>query len=150
MLRGANAVSMDGKGRLAIPKRYREELQSTCEGLLVCTIDHHFACLLLYPLDEWEKVESRLAKLSSLNPAERRLQRLLLGHAIECPLDSQGRILIPPTLRQYAELESRAMLVGQLNKFEIWQEARWQEQIEEDITLQTDLTASERLSDFSL
>ncbi len=150
MLRGANSVAMDGKGRLAIPKRYREELQSTCEGLLVCTIDHHYACLLLYPLNEWEKVEGRLAKLSSLNPAERRLQRLILGHASECSLDSQGRILIPPTLRHYAELESKAMLVGQLNKFEIWQDARWQQQIEQDISAQADLDLSDRLSDFSL
>ncbi|WP_413111262.1 division/cell wall cluster transcriptional repressor MraZ [Thaumasiovibrio sp. DFM-14] len=150
MLRGANVVSMDGKGRLAIPKRYREMLFRSCEGQFVCTIDHHFPCLLLYPMNKWEQVERRLAQLSSLNDAERRLQRLILGHASECQLDGQGRILIAPALREYAELDTKNVLVGQLNKFEIWHQARWQQQITQDIAVQTDLSLSSRLSDFSL
>nr|WP_086938457.1 division/cell wall cluster transcriptional repressor MraZ [Thaumasiovibrio occultus] len=150
MFRGANAVSMDGKGRLAIPKRYRDELTHLCDGELVCTIDHQLPCLLLYPLPEWERVEHRLSRLSSLNPAERRLQRLLLGHASECRIDGQGRILIAPTLRQYASLDSKVMVVGQLNKIEIWQEQRWQQQIEQDIAASEEFPLSERLTDFTL
>ncbi|MGR5079083.1 division/cell wall cluster transcriptional repressor MraZ [Photobacterium swingsii] len=152
MLRGVTTVSMDGKGRLAIPKRYRELLHGSCDGLFVCTIDHQYPCLLLYPLQEWERIEQKLSRLSSFQPAERRLQRLLLGHASECEMDSQGRLLIAPSLRQYAALESKVILVGQYNKFEIWHEPYWQQQIITDTQFQAeDPTAlSVRLSELSL
>ena len=90
-------------------------------------------CLLLYPLNEWEEVERKLKTLSSTNPAERRLQRLLLGHAAECELDGNGRLLLSQPLRSHAGLDKKVMLVGQLNKFELWDEARWQQQINDDI-----------------
>ena len=152
MLRGVTAISLDTKGRMALPKRYREELAEQCDGVFVCTIDHQLPCLLLYPLPEWERIEAKLSKLSSLNPVERRLQRLLLGYAFECEMDAQGRFLLAPTLRDYAGLDSKAMLVGQLNKFEIWQQEKWQQQIDQDIQLQTQATESfnDRLSDLSL
>nr|WP_239993795.1 hypothetical protein [Photobacterium phosphoreum] len=88
MLRGATSVVIDDKGRWAMPKRYRVSLIEQCQGRFVCTIDHQFCCLLLYPIDEWERIEAKLVCLSSFHPAERRLQRLLLGHACECELDS--------------------------------------------------------------
>lgn len=152
MFRGASALSLDSKGRLALPKRYRPVIDEECGGAMVCTIDHHLPCLLLYPLPEWERIEAKLARLSTLNPNERRLQRLLLGHAAECELDSQGRLLLAPTLRQYANLSSRVMLVGQLNKFEIWDEACWQQQIEQDKQQPLESTGelSERLNGLSL
>ncbi|WP_108649247.1 division/cell wall cluster transcriptional repressor MraZ [Dongshaea marina] len=152
MLRGAQAVTLDAKGRLAMPTRYREWLRSDSENLLVCTIDINHPCLLLYPMYEWEAIERKLRSLSSMNPMERRLQRLLLGHATECELDNNGRMLISGPLRQHAGLGRKVMLVGQLNKFELWDEARWQQQVADDIELlpDADWSSSERLQDFSL
>lgn len=152
MLRGVSAISLDNKGRVALPKRYRTKLDAECDGVFVCTIDHQLPCLLLYPLPQWEIIETKLSQLSSLDPVERRLQRLLLGHAHECEIDSQGRLLIAPALRDYAQLTTKTMLVGQLNKFELWSHDKWQQQIEQDIQLQVgaDDVLSDRLSNFSL
>ena len=94
MFRGATLVNLDSKGRLAVPTRYREGLIEDAAGQLVCTIDIHHPCLLLYPLPEWEVIEQKLSRLSSMNPVERRVQRLLLGHASECQMDNAGRLLI--------------------------------------------------------
>ena len=99
---------------------------SHCDGQLVVTVDRDH-CLLLYPLPEWEVLERKLVKLPSLNKQARRLQRLLIGHATEMELDGNGRILLPPPLREFAELDKRIVLIGQGNKFEIWNEAQWGE-----------------------
>ncbi len=151
MFRGANAISIDSKGRMAIPTRYRNSLLDDCDGALVCTIDIHQSCLLLYPLPEWEDVEARLRRLSNMNPHERRIQRLLLGFAHECEMDKNGRLLLSPVLRKHIQLEKQAMLVGQLNKFEIWNEATWNTQIAEDIEMEQagGFELTERLEDFS-
>ncbi|QGM80402.1 division/cell wall cluster transcriptional repressor MraZ [Otariodibacter oris] len=135
MFRGANTISLDSKGRLAIPTRYRAELIENHQGLLVCTVDFRQPCLLLYPLEEWEKVEEKLVALSNFDPIQRRVQRVMQGFATECEMDSSGRILISPTLRQHAHLEKQIVLVGQLNKFEIWQSQQWQDQIAEDLAV---------------
>lgn len=152
MLRGVSVISLDSKGRLALPKRYRKELDLLCNGAFVCTIDHQLPCLLLYPLPQWQHIEAKLSCLSSLNPIERRLQRLLLGHAFDCEMDGQGRLLIASVLRDYAQLNDKAMLVGQLNKFELWNCDKWQQQIDQDIKLQAKLAKmpSDNLSHFSL
>ena len=152
MFRGANAINLDTKGRLAIPTRYRQSLLDDCKGQLVCTVDTQQSCLLLYPLPEWEEIELKLIKFSSMIPAERRMQRLLLGHATEGEMDKSGRILIPTTLRQHAGLSKEVMLVGQLNKFEIWDANVWAEQIELDIEAERkgEFELTERLQDFSL
>ncbi|RUO33477.1 division/cell wall cluster transcriptional repressor MraZ [Aliidiomarina sanyensis] len=152
MFRGANSISLDDKGRLAIPARYRNLLSLDCEGKLVCTIDIKQPCLLLYPLPEWQVIEQKLATLSTMNPAERRLQRLLLGYADDCEMDKNGRVLIATPLRQHAGLTKKLMLVGQLNKFEIWDEEVWQQQVADDIAAEQagDFTLSDRLQDFSL
>jgi MraZ protein len=81
---------------------------------------------LLYPLTEWEEIEKKLAALPSFNPTARRIQRLLIGHATDIEMDGQGRILLPPLLREYAGLKKRAVLVGQGKKFELWDEAQWE------------------------
>lgn len=120
MFRGATLVNLDSKGRITVPSRYRTTLNEASEGQMVCTIDLNQPCLLLYTLPEWEKIELKLAALSSMNPAERRVQRLLLGHASECQMDSAGRLLLASTLRQHAGLTKEVMLVGQFNKFELW------------------------------
>ncbi len=126
MFRGVSTLNLDAKGRMAMPSKYRDRLQSLCEGQLVVTVDRDH-CLLLYPLPEWEVLERKLVKLPSLNKQARRLQRLLIGHATEMELDGNGRILLPPPLREFAELDKRIVLIGQGNKFEIWNEAQWGE-----------------------
>ncbi|MBK4724885.1 MULTISPECIES: division/cell wall cluster transcriptional repressor MraZ [Erwiniaceae] len=152
MFRGATLVNLDSKGRLAVPTRYRETLIGESQGHMVCTIDLHQPCLLLYTLPEWEIIEQKLSRLSSMNPAERRVQRLLLGHASECQMDNAGRLLLANTLRQHASLTKEVMLVGQFNKFELWDEQTWYQQVKEDIDAEQSSQAplSDRLQDLSL
>lgn len=154
MFRGSFTLTLDDKGRLALPARYRDRLLSENQGQLICTIDLHDPCLLLFPLAEWEEIEEKLQSLSSLNPQERRLQRILLGNATECDMDKSGRILLPAFLRQHAGLGKNIRLVGQLNKFEIWDETTWQDRLAADIELEQaqagSVELSERLQDFVL
>ena len=124
MFRGVAHLALDSKGRLAIPAKHREALAARDAGHLVLTADPG-RCLLLYPLSEWEPIERRLMSLSSFDEQLRRLQRLLVGHADDVMLDAAGRILVPPALRQYATLDKRVILVGQGNKFELWDETKW-------------------------
>ncbi|GAA4900600.1 division/cell wall cluster transcriptional repressor MraZ [Ferrimonas pelagia] len=152
MFRGAHAIALDNKGRLTVPTKYREPLRAQCEGAMVCTVDIQSPCLLLYPLPEWERVEQKLLMLSDTQPAERSLKRLLLGYATEAEVDKAGRLLLSAPLRQYAQLEKPLMLVGQLNKFEIWSEPLWQQQIarsHQEVGSE-DIQNNPRLQDFSL
>lgn len=126
MFRGVNGVNIDVKGRIVMPTRYRDRLQQESRGCVVLTIDTEERCLLLYPIGAWEEIEDKLAALPSFNSAARRIQRLLIGHATEAEIDSHGRILLPPLLREYAGLSKRVMLVGQGKKFELWDEEHWQ------------------------
>ena len=125
MFRGINGLNIDAKGRIAMPTRYRERLQLDSRSTVVLTIDTEVHCLLLYPLPEWEEIEKKLAGLPSFNPAARRIQRLLMGHATDVEMDGHGRILLPQLLREYAGLHKRAVLVGQGKKFELWDETHW-------------------------
>lgn len=129
MFRGSSQLVVDGKGRLAIPAKYREQLMERCGGRLVVTADPS-RCLLLYPFTEWQPIEQKLNALSSFNNVSRQLQRLLVGMASDVELDSAGRILLPPMLRSHAQLDKEAVLVGQGNKFEVWSGAAWQAQYE--------------------
>ena len=124
MLRGATKVTLDAKGRLAIPVRYRDQLMTRAEGHLVATVDRDY-CLLVYPLPDWEEIERKLTRLPALNKQSRRLQRLMLGHATELEMDSHGRVLLTRELREFAGLDRQTMLIGQGNKFELWSEERW-------------------------
>ncbi len=124
MFRGATKVTLDAKGRLAIPTRYRERLAARCDGQLIATVDKDY-CLLIYPYPDWEEIERKLMRLSSMNKKTRRLQRLMVGHATEIDIDGHGRILLSRELREFAGLERQAVLIGQGNKFELWDEERW-------------------------
>ena len=124
MFRGINPLTLDAKGRLAIPTKYRERLQAESSGRLVVTVDRE-RCLLLYTLPEWEEIERRLMRLPTLNRKVRRLQGLLIGHATDLELDGHGRVLLPAVLREIASLERKAVLIGQGNKFELWDEDAW-------------------------
>ncbi len=124
MFRGVTALNLDAKGRMAIPTRHREQLRECCASQLVITVDTD-RCLLLYPAPEWSEIETKLEALPSFNKAARTLQRLYIGHAHEVEMDGQGRILLPPELRQFANLRKRVALVGQGKKFELWDEETW-------------------------
>ena len=128
MLRGVSQCALDAKGRFAVPQRYRETLtEGNGATRLVITADPT-RCLLLYTLPEWEPIAKKLMTLSSFNATSRALQRLVVGHADDVEMDAAGRLLIPPALRQYAGLDKTIVLVGQGNKFEIWDDTRWNEQ----------------------
>lgn len=129
MFQGAAQFNLDGKGRLTIPARYRDMLLAHCAGQLVLTADAD-GCLLIYPQPEWQPIREKLMQLSAFNPKTRALQRFLVGHAEDVVMDAAGRVLISSTLRDYAKLDKRVMLVGQGNKFELWDETRWQAQYE--------------------
>jgi MraZ protein len=130
MFRGATRVTLDAKGRMAIPSRYRERLMTIAQGRLVATIDRDH-CLLIYPLPDWEEIERKLVRLPALNKQVRRLQRLMVGYAAELEMDGHGRILLPRELREFAALERQAMLIGQGNKFELWNDERWSKRCDE-------------------
>lgn len=139
MFRGVATFNLDAKGRMAIPAKFRKHLDVSCEGRLVITIDHSDHCLQVYPLPEWETVEQKLSALPSLNPQVRRLKRMLLGYATECEMDSNGRILLPAKLREFASLDKNIVMIGQGNKFELWDEQSWNTLM--DACLQEDFDA---------
>jgi MraZ protein len=117
MFRGATKITLDEKGRMVMPTRYREQIVERAQGKLVVTVDRD-RCLLIYPLPEWELIESRLMSL-------------MVGHANDLELDGHGRILLPPELREFAGLERHGMLIGQGNRFELWNESRWGERLDD-------------------
>lgn len=125
MFRGVHHLSIDAKGRIGLPTRQRERLQSLCSGQLIVTIDMQSRCLLLYPLPIWEEIEREVQRLPALDAVARRFQRLLVGHAVDLECDASGRVLLPPPLREYAGLDKRAVLVGLGNKMELWDEDAW-------------------------
>ena len=152
MFRGINKVSLDGKSRMALPARLRETVQQVSFGQLVLTIDIREKCLMLYPLLEWEKVQSTLAGLANVRDEIRTVQRLLIGHATDLELDAQGRVLLPRLLREYAELDKKLILLGQGNKIEIWNEAHWNDRRTDwlDSDVVQSLDSLDELSGFSI
>ncbi len=124
MFRGGSTVKLDAKGRLALPTRYRGEISERYEGRLVVTV-HDDGCLLLYPQPEWEQIEHRLINTPNLDRRTRDMQRMLVGYATEIEMDGNGRILLVPRLREFAQLDKAVALVGVGKKFEIWNEETW-------------------------
>jgi len=125
MFRGVHNINLDAKGRMAIPARYRQLLHESNDGALIVTIDTEEKCLLVYPLNEWEPIQAKIEALPSFNPAARRIQRLIIGHATDIDMDANGRLLLPAPLREYAGLEKKMIMMGQGNKFELWDEEHW-------------------------
>jgi len=128
MFRGFSKISIDSKGRLAIPSRYRALVLDQALNNLVITLNPLDRSLWLYPLPEWELIEDKLTTLSDFDKQSRRTKQMMRGYANDCQLDSQGRILIPKELRGYAELSRQVVILGQGNKFEIWDEKSWEKQ----------------------
>ncbi|RJS92233.1 division/cell wall cluster transcriptional repressor MraZ [Salinisphaera sp. Q1T1-3] len=121
MFKGSHSVTIDAKGRIAIPASYRQSLLDDCGGRLVVT-RHWDGCLLIYPAPEFQSFESQLLSRGSLNPKVRNIQRFFIGNARDVDMDRQGRLLLPSNLRAAASLESKAVLSGIGNLFELWDE----------------------------
>jgi MraZ protein len=130
MFQGAAVLNLDAKGRMAVPSRHRDALcgfGASGAGRLVVTAHPH-RCLLLYPQPAWEPIRSQILAAPSLQVESAMVRRLLVGFAEDVDLDSAGRVLISPALRQYAGLEKEIWLVGQGSHFEIWSDAGWKAQ----------------------
>ena len=150
LFKGIHNLSLDSKGRLGIPVKYRDNIIGLVKGAMVITIDTEEKCLLLYPSNFWSKIQDKISKLPSFNKNARRIQRLLVGHAEDIDVDSNGRILISKPLREYASLSKKVILIGQGEKFEIWDQGTWSQNVEkwrEEVTSSDD---AEALSDISI
>lgn len=130
MFIGSYAITMDAKGRMAIPAKVRDALASICDGRLVVTAHTEERCLLVYPEPQWADLQPKIEALPNIHRKARRMQRLLLGYATPLELDGNGRVLLPQTLRDYAGLEKKLMLIGQGKKLELWSEAGWYDELE--------------------
>lgn len=123
MFRGSSFHSIDPKGRIIIPARFRDVIKASgTDGIMITQMDH---CLFAYTHDQWSKLEQKILHLTEKSEAMRRFQRIFIGSAQDCRCDAQGRVLIPPFLKQYSELEKEIVLVGVLNRFEIWSRENW-------------------------
>ncbi|MDQ2075078.1 division/cell wall cluster transcriptional repressor MraZ [Marinimicrobium sp. ABcell2] len=131
MFTGSHSINMDPKGRMAIPTRIRDALLASCNGRLVLTAHPEERCLLVYPEPQWQEILPQLQALPGMRKASRRIQRLLIGYACPLELDGNGRILVPPTLRSYAGMDKKLMLVGLGNKLELWSEDSWSALLDE-------------------
>jgi MraZ protein len=128
VFQGAAQISLDAKGRLAVPTRHRDRLQAESAGKLVLTAHPH-RCLLLYPAGAWEPIRARIMTFSSFDPQTSLWKRLLVGHAEDVELDASGRVLISPELRRFAGIEKQVMLFGQGSHFELWSAEAWEAQL---------------------
>ncbi|MET1254030.1 division/cell wall cluster transcriptional repressor MraZ [Aliikangiella maris] len=148
MFRGANSINLDSKGRIAIPSKYRDGIVESCESHMIITCDPYDSCLLIFPLAHWEATEADLQSLSNSKPLHRRLKRIMLAHATEVDMDSNGRLLIPGVLRERANLTKEVMLIGQGKTFQLWDETAWNRLTEEDLAeLSSDELDSDQLPD---
>jgi MraZ protein len=122
MFRGSSFHNLDEKGRIIIPTRFRNHIRDNGGMLMVSQMD---GCLVGYTMGEWNKIETKLMDMAEKSAKMRRFRRIFIGEAAECSCDRQGRVLVPPTLRQYAELMKEIVLVGVLDHFEIWSKEKW-------------------------
>ena len=127
MFRGRSRHTLDSKGRLAVPARFKEVLAQKADDRLVVT--NHDACLWAFARDDWSAIEKKAASLPQFNEAAQAYLRYFISGAVECPI-KQGRITIPPDLRERGALQKDVVLVGELKRFEIWDKERWEEEFE--------------------
>ncbi|MDZ7641855.1 MAG: division/cell wall cluster transcriptional repressor MraZ [Desulfurivibrio sp.] len=123
--RGRSEHIMDGKGRLSIATRFREVLRRQYDERLMIT--PWSSCLRAYPFPQWEKLEMSLLAEGKKQPALIKLVRYMVGGVVECPLDKQGRVLLPPNLREESGLQKEVVVNGMMTYFEIWDKAKWEE-----------------------
>lgn len=120
---GAAVVTLDAKGRVAIPTRHRGALLDAADTVVLSA--HPDGCALIYPEAAWEPVRARVESFPSFNPQASWWKRLLLGFEEHVSLDASGRVLLSPALRMHAKLEREAMMVGQGRYFELWDSGVW-------------------------
>lgn len=133
MFRGSHQLNMDAKGRIAVPKRYRECIVAESGLQMVVTKGEYEDCLAVYPLAEWKRIEDELRRHPDLRPeaedeARARAEwtcRLVIGNATDCEIDSHGRLLIPPPLRAHADLKKEVTMIGWSEKLELWDASKW-------------------------
>lgn len=125
MFAGSHQLTVDDKGRVAIPARHRSQLLEQCDSQLVVTMGHE-SCLEIYPKPEFERIAQDIEAMHNRDHAEI-LKRAFVGRSVEAEIDKQGRVGLPPILRKLAKLDSAVVLVGQINRFELWSEDRWNE-----------------------
>jgi MraZ protein len=134
MFRGSSFHTIDVKGRLIIPARFRDVLKASGgDGVMVTKMD---SSLFAYTYEGWKEVEARILAVAEKGESMRRFRRIFVGGASDCPCDKQGRILIPPLLREYAGVKKDIVLVGVLDHFEIWARQKWEnenKQLEDDM-----------------
>ncbi len=138
MFRGSSLHTIDAKGRLIIPSRFRDVIRANGgERVMISQMD---GCLVVYPFEDWRRIETRILEMAQKSEQMRRFRRVFIGGAFECACDKQERILIPPLLRESAGLEKDVALVGVLDHFEIWSREAWEE---EKLNLEKDLKLEE-------
>jgi MraZ protein len=131
VFRGRSIHLIDSKGRVSIPTRFRDLIKTNGDPRLIVT--NWEQCLAVYPFNEWQEIEEKMGQLSLVDRDIRSFKRFFFSGASECGLDSQSRILIPPTLREYAHLEKEVILAGQLKYFEIWDKIKFEEELAKNI-----------------
>jgi MraZ protein len=144
--RGRYQHALDEKGRLNIPSRFRDILAQEHDGRLVITNLPH--CLVGYTPEQWKAIEARSGKLSTVKSNVQSFLRYFYSGATECELDKQGRILIPPSLREAVDLDRQVVIAGMLNRIEIWSLVRWDEEMKKAVDNFDDI--SDELADFGL
>ena len=147
MFKGIHNINLDGKGRLTIPTKYRNTITDQSNGSMVVTMDTEEKCLLLYPSTIWATIEKKINDLPSFSKNHRRIQRILIGHAEDLELDSAGRILLSKPLRLAADMTKKITLIGQGEKFEIWNEDTWNTKVNNWRSEETDESEQSVLSD---
>ncbi len=146
MFRGRFEYSLDEKGRVSLPAKFREVLSTNYdERLVITTFDH---CLWAYPMAEWQEIENKIAALPQFKSEVKALQRVFVSGAAECPIDKQGRIVIPPTLRDYAALQREVVYVGMTKRIEVWSKEKWEEAF--DASQRTIENATDELANLGL
>jgi len=146
MFRGRFEHTLDLKGRVSLPSKFREVLTTNYDERLIVT--NFDGCLWSYPFAEWLSIENKVANLPQFKPEVKALQRVFISAATECPVDKQGRILLPQTLRDYAGIQKDVVFVGMINRVEIWSRDRWQKIFDQN---QKDISAmEEKLADLGL
>ncbi|GBE15658.1 cell division protein MraZ [bacterium BMS3Abin14] len=146
LFRGRFEHTIDDKGRLAIPARFRDVIAENHNGRLIITNLPY--CLVIYTPDRWEILESKASRLSTLKSNVQGFLRYFYSGATECEMDKQGRVLVPPTLRKAAELDKHVVMAGMLHKIEIWSRQRWDEEIQRAVENFDQI--AEELADFGL
>ncbi len=130
MFQGVTHLTLDDKGRFAMPSRFRDEILASCDGQLALTVDPD-QCMLIYPRPVWEPIREHLMNATNMDPYVRMLQRTVGGYAEDCEMSPQGRVSIPPSIRQKVGLMREVTMVGQGKKFEMWDTERWNEKCNE-------------------